>query len=168
MHERFADYYARYQGLIGEPISSPEVYRERLVQYFEAGRLEYVAEYPDSYAVGLAYLAEEACGRQPPLHYSSVPSTLDRDSRYYPETGHSLRGEFLAFVEANGGTEVFGPPISELRPVGEEMVQDFVRVQLRRSGDGSFYLAPLGRLVFTGGEIPSGLCPSVPADDPDA
>ncbi len=125
-------------------------------------------EYPESYAVGLAYLGEGFCGRQPPLHYRSVPAGHERQVTYYRETGHSLGSDFLEFVEANGGIAVFGLPISEPRTVGGETVQDFVRVQLRRGTDGAFYLAPLGRLDFSGGAVPAGLCPSVPADDPDA
>lgn len=168
VHQRFSAFYAAHGAIIGEPIAPPGTYRDRLVQYFEAGRLEYVPEYPESYAVGLAYLAEEYCGRQPPLHYRSVPAGHERQARYYRETGHSVRGDFLAFVEANGGVEVLGLPISEPRTVGRETVQDFVRVQLRRGTDGAFYLAPLGRLALSGDAVPEGLCPSVPADDPDA
>ncbi|GEM_PF-2738540 len=166
--ERFVAFYTRHGPLIGDPISPPSLHQGREVQYFEAGRLEYVAEYPQSYAVGLAYLGEELCGRQPPLHYRSVPSSLDPDARYYRETGHSLRSDMRRFVERNGGVGVFGPPISEPRTVGEATVQDFVRVQVRCSVEGECYLAPLGRLLLNGGELPGDLCPSIPADDPDA
>ncbi|MGQ9553758.1 MAG: hypothetical protein ACUVWR_06580 [Anaerolineae bacterium] len=164
----FAAFYREHGALLGPPISGPLVVRNRLVQYFPAGRLELVLENPPGYEVGLAYLAEETCGRQPPLHHSDVPSYLERDKRYYPQTGHSLQGEFLHFVEANGDTDFFGYPISEQRQVGEEVVQDFVRVQLRHRADGSFYLADLGTLVMTQATPPPGLCPSVPADDPNA
>ncbi|NPV07695.1 MAG: hypothetical protein HPY83_06990 [Anaerolineae bacterium] len=166
VHERFLAFYREHGWLIGPPIAQPDTYRERLVQYFEAGRLEYVPENPPGYEIGLAYLAEETCGRQPPLHYSQVPSALDAEAEYYPETGHSLRGQFLLFVRENGGVDLFGPPISEQRQVGGEAVQDFVRVQLRQAEDGTFYLAPLGRLVMERTEPPPGLCPSVPPDDP--
>lgn len=166
VHERFLGFYQEHGWLIGPPIGRPGTYRERLVQYFEAGRLEYVPENPPGYEVGLAYLAEETCGRQPPLHYSQVPSALDPEAEYYRQTGHSLRGQFLRFVRENGGIDLFGPPISEQRQVGGEVVQDFVRVQLRRAEDGTFYLAPLGRLVMERRGPPPGLCPSVPPDDP--
>ena len=165
---QFAPFYEKHAALMGLPISGPLEYRERLVQYFPAGRLEYVPENPPGWEVGLAYLAQEVCGRQPPLNYSDVPSYLDRGARYYSETGHSLRGDFLRFVQANGGTDFFGPPISEERRIGEEVAQDFVRVQLRRRGNGGFYLADLGALVMAGAAPAPGLCPSVPADDPDA
>ncbi|WP_129630418.1 hypothetical protein [Candidatus Oscillochloris fontis] len=34
------------------------------------------------------------------------------DSRYFPETGHSVGGSFRSFWEANGGIAIFGFPIS--------------------------------------------------------
>jgi hypothetical protein len=169
VHERFREYYRQHGDLIGPPIAEPGTYRERLVQYFRAGRLEYVPENPPGYEVGLAYLGEELCGRQPPLHYSQVPSRLEREVEYYPQTGHSLRGAFLRFVQENGGVDVFGPPISEPRLVGGETVQDFVRVQLRQAEDGTFYLAPLGGIMLGREQASAGLlCPSVPPDDPHA
>jgi hypothetical protein len=32
------------------------------------------------------------------------------DVRYFPATGHTVQGEFLAFFERYGGEEVFGLP----------------------------------------------------------
>lgn len=43
--------------------------------------------------------------------------------RYFPETGHSVRGEFLAFFEAHGGLAFFGYPLTD------EFTQDGRRVQ---------------------------------------
>nr|WP_052295003.1 hypothetical protein [Oscillochloris trichoides] len=40
-------------------------------------------------------------------------SFAQNDSRYFPETGHSVRGLFRSFWEANGGIGIFGFPISE-------------------------------------------------------
>lgn len=168
LHERFVPFYLEHRRLLGAPISGPLRYRERLVQYVQAGRLEYVPENAPGYEVGLAYLAEETCGRQPPLHYAGVPSYLDGSRRYFASTGQALEGEFLEFIEANGGIGFFGEPISGQRRVGDETVQDFVRVQVRRDAGGSFYLAALGPVVMAGATPPPGLCPSVPADDPDA
>ncbi len=34
-------------------------------------------------------------------------------TRYFPETGHNLRGPYLRFFEAHGGEAVLGPPITE-------------------------------------------------------
>ncbi|MHB0875693.1 MAG: hypothetical protein ACYC5O_06590 [Anaerolineae bacterium] len=164
----FMPFYLAHADLLGPPLAAPSQYRERLVQYFRAGRLELVPENPPGYEVGLAYLGEEVCGRQPPLHYADVPSYLDGSRRYFAETGHTVRDDFLGFFAAEGGVNVFGSPISEQRPSGAEVVQDFLRLQVRRDASGRFYLAPLGELVLAGATPPAGLCPSVPADDPDA
>jgi hypothetical protein len=43
--------------------------------------------------------------------------------RYFPETGHSVRGEFLEFFETHGGLAVFGYPLTD------EFTQDGRRVQ---------------------------------------
>jgi hypothetical protein len=43
--------------------------------------------------------------------------------RYFPETGHSVRGEFLEFFEAQGGLAVFGYPLTD------EFTQDGRRIQ---------------------------------------
>ncbi len=43
--------------------------------------------------------------------------------RYFPETGHNVRGEFLRFFETRGGVELFGYPLTE------EFVEDGVQVQ---------------------------------------
>jgi hypothetical protein len=43
--------------------------------------------------------------------------------RYFPETGHSVRGEFLGFFETHGGLAVFGYPLTD------EFTQDGRRVQ---------------------------------------
>lgn len=43
--------------------------------------------------------------------------------RYFPETGHNVRGEFLRFFETRGGVELFGYPLTE------EFAEDGVQVQ---------------------------------------
>jgi hypothetical protein len=43
--------------------------------------------------------------------------------RYFSETGHSVRGEFLDFFEAHGGLAVFGYPLTD------EFTQDGRRIQ---------------------------------------
>lgn len=163
----FVPFYLAHGDLIGAPLAGPTEYRGRLVQYFRAGRLEYVPENVGC-EVGLAYLAEEVCGRQPPLADADIPSYMDHTRRYFAETGHSVSGDFLAFFLAAGGADILGPPISEQRRIGAETVQDFVRVQVRRDASGAFYLAPLGELVMAGATPSAALCPSLPADDPNA
>ena len=47
--------------------------------------------------------------------------------QYFPETGYTVRGEFLRFFNQWGGLDVFGPPVSQ------ELVEDGVRVQYFRN-----------------------------------
>lgn len=42
-----------------------------------------------------------------------TPAPLPSDAILFPETGHTLQGEFRHFWETNGGLQVFGYPISD-------------------------------------------------------
>lgn len=64
-----------------------------------------------------------------------VAETPDGLSRWFPETGHTLRGAFQAFWERHGGLATFGYPISrefvERDPLtGDRLVQYFERHRL--------------------------------------
>jgi hypothetical protein len=37
-------------------------------------------------------------------------SAVDEQARHFPETGHTVTGEFLAFFESRGGVDIFGFP----------------------------------------------------------
>ena len=52
-------------------------------------------------------------GNAPPAFAPIAPPTLSAKVRFFPETGHSLRGEFLRYWTAQGGLRIFGYPISE-------------------------------------------------------
>ncbi len=70
------------------------------------------------------------------------------DLRYFPETGHTLRGAFRFFWEGNGALESFGLPISEeyTAPSGR-LVQWFERARFElgtAGGKASVALGPLG------------------------
>ncbi len=49
--------------------------------------------------------------------------------RYFPETGHNVRGDFLDFFDAQGGLKVFGYPITEEFSLGGRTVQYFQRAR---------------------------------------
>jgi hypothetical protein len=34
-------------------------------------------------------------------------------SQYFPQTGHTVQGDFLRFFNARGGLEIFGYPLTE-------------------------------------------------------
>jgi hypothetical protein len=50
--------------------------------------------------------------------------------RYFPETGHNVQGEFLAFFDRFGGEAIFGLPRTEEMRLGELTVQYFQRVRM--------------------------------------
>jgi type VII secretion-associated serine protease mycosin len=69
--------------------------------YFGAGRI-------NALRAVQAARPRQAPAPQPPTPQPPAPGVLT-----FPETGHTLRGEFRRFWEANGGLPVFGYPITE-------------------------------------------------------
>jgi hypothetical protein len=51
-------------------------------------------------------------------------------NRYFPETGHSVRGEFFEFFEAHGGLAVFGYPLTDEFTQGDRRIQYFQKVRM--------------------------------------
>jgi hypothetical protein len=50
--------------------------------------------------------------------------------QYFPETGHTVRGEFLDYFNQHGGLRIFGYPITEQFSLNGRMVQYFQRGRL--------------------------------------
>ncbi|HEX2912564.1 MAG TPA: hypothetical protein VH186_17275 [Chloroflexia bacterium] len=46
----------------------------------------------------------------------SVGTGAAADSRYFPETGHTVSGKFLQYWQANGGLPTYGFPITDAQP----------------------------------------------------
>lgn len=68
--------------------------------------------------------------------FSPVPAPVD-GARYFPETGHTLRGQFLSYWQSHGGLPIFGFPISEAflergEDGNEYIVQYFERYRLEQ------------------------------------
>ncbi|NTU81601.1 MAG: hypothetical protein HGA45_19840 [Chloroflexales bacterium] len=64
------------------------------------------------------------------LLLAALPARAQSDVRYFTETGHSLRGAFRAFWEANGALDIFGYPITEeFTAAGGRLVQWFERAR---------------------------------------
>ena len=53
-----------------------------------------------------------------------------RGTRYFPETGHNLRGAFFNYFQEKGGLEIFGYPITEEFQEDGLLVQYFQRARL--------------------------------------
>jgi hypothetical protein len=76
--------------------------------------------------------------------------------RYYPQTGHSIKGPFLEFFDAHGGIGMLGYPLTDEQQEGELIVQylENVRLEFRPNTPGyprqgavaRMYLQSIGRL----------------------
>ena len=63
----------------------------------------------------------------------AVPQVLLAQSeteRYFPDTGHIVRGEFLNFFDQRGGLKIFGYPITEQFEYEGRQVQYFQQVRM--------------------------------------
>jgi hypothetical protein len=145
----FSTYFQQRGGarLLGYPITEALDHEGWRVQYFQNARLEVHPENSPDYFITVGWLGELSNRTQPP-----IPKPPDESSRYFPESGHSLSGDFLTFFEANGGTAQFGRPISEAFLCSGFICQDFQsarfiwrpqlppanRVQLEALGEGYF------------------------------
>ncbi len=117
----FLEYWTRYGGLaqFGYPLTEefiesndPDGKNPLRVQYFERNRFEDHPENAGSpYAVLLGPLGRDFHAADPP-----VAAPTDPAIRYFPETGHTLQGAFLAYWETHGGLFVHGYPITEPFP----------------------------------------------------
>jgi hypothetical protein len=150
---------------LGLPITEPLEQEERQVQYFEYARLEDHADNPSGPVVKLSLLGERLGRRQPPLSPSRVPPTFERSSRYYPQMGHALSGDFLSYFDQQGGLDRFGFPIAEPMVVEGNLVQDFQRARLiwrvhRPPGD-RVTMEPIGRAYFEAQGLDPALLASV-------
>jgi hypothetical protein len=100
------------------------------VQYFEQGRLEYHPENEPTYRVTIGWLGDLLQRRQPPISTETIPRADDSNDRYFPQTGHTVSGDFLRYFDAHGGTVQFGLPISEPFLLEGRLTQDFQSVRL--------------------------------------
>jgi hypothetical protein len=110
----FRSFWERNGGLpiFGYPITEEYVRRsdQRVIQFFERARLE-LAVRNNQAIVELAWLGVEYTGTQSFPRTPPVPSS--GSIRYFPDTGHTLRGAFLTFWNRRGAERIFGQPISE-------------------------------------------------------
>jgi len=63
-------------------------------------------------------------------HPASQGVVASDDALYFPQTGHTVRGPFLAYFQAHGGIEEFGCPITEELPWHGLVVQYFEKVRM--------------------------------------
>ncbi len=100
--------------------------KNRMVQYFENTRFEYVAENPPELRVQISELGRLMY--EPGL---SLPTPENFPAcRNYPETKRRVCYAFLAFFESHGGVAQFGYPISNFEIQDQRIVQVFQRARL--------------------------------------
>lgn len=111
----FMDYWRKNGGIerFGYPISRPAMLNGGyLSQFFQRGVFEYHPEYAGTRnAVLLRLLGDEYT--QGRTFDKADPNSVPPDHVYFPQTGHSLGGGFLAFWQHTGGLAIYGYPISE-------------------------------------------------------
>lgn len=140
----FRAYWERNGGveIFGYPVSEEFVQSRdgRVAQWFERARFELNVVNNQAVVslglVGREYLSATGQGF-PPVAAVRAPGL-----RYFPETGHTLRGEFRNYWERRGGLGSFGYPVSE------ELVQ--------RLDDGRNYLVQYferGRFELVGSRV---------------
>jgi len=151
---------------LGYPITEPLEQEGRLVQYFEYARLEDHPDNPGGPVVKLSMLGERLGRGQPPLSPSRVPPASARGSRYYPQMGHAVSGDFLSYFDRHGGLGRFGFPIAEPLPVKGQLVQDFQRGRLvwllDRPPSDRVTLEPIGRVYFEAQDLDPALLDPIP------
>jgi len=121
---RFFDMYGGVESF-GLPLTEEIVVDGWRVQYFSKARLEYHPENEPAYRVTAGWLGELLRRRQPPIPTGHIPLGNDPHRRYYPETGHTLSGDFLNYFDSHGGKVRFGFPISEPFLWEGRVAQDF-------------------------------------------
>lgn len=119
----FIAFYAQNGGgaIVGEPMTALCTDSTgRNIQYFDYFRLDYD---PAGATISVFPLGEWAfeTSRAPTL----VPNSPADQSRYFPETGQQIEGDFLSFYESINGPLLLGLPISAQLSEGELRVQYF-------------------------------------------
>lgn len=143
VHGDFLRFYQTYGGVesLGQPLTDEIIVEGWRVQYFEKGRLELHPENEPAYRITVGWLGELLQRRQPPLPVVVISRGSHPNQRYFPETGHTLSGDFLTYFEAHGDTVRFGRPISEPFISQGRLTQDFQSAR--------FYWSPTAALPVT-------------------
>jgi len=145
---QFLKFWEAHNGslLLGEPVS-PQFTDNRgvVVQYFTNARLEIGRT--GTVVIGL--LGSQALTTAQP----KVAKPVGFGGLYFGETGHTLAGVFKDFWQQNGGTEIFGYPISEVLDQNGTKVQYFERARFELSTDKNgvttVHLTPLGAQAWS-------------------
>ena len=146
----FLRFFDRYGGVtqLGYPLTEEMVVEGWRVQYFEKGRLEYHPENEPTYRVTIGWLGDLLQRRRPPIATETIPRADDPNHRYFPQTGHTVSGDFLRYFDTHGGTVQFGLPISQPFLLDGRLTQDFqsARFFWHPELESPITLEPIGRV----------------------
>lgn len=128
----FLDYWRAHGQvpIFGYPITEPLLENGRIVQYFERARFEYHPELAGSgWEVQLGLLGNE-------LRYEAMGVPDPQNGVvFFPQTHHTLSGEFKEFWSRRGDVRIFGFPISEAYQHNGKIVQYFERASFEYNPD---------------------------------
>ena len=148
----FLGFFDAYGGVesFGLPLTGEMEVDGWKMQYFEKARLEYHPENEPAYRVTAGWLGEVLRRRQPPIPTGHIPPANNSRRRYYPQTGHTLSGDFLTYFDSNGGKVRFGYPISEPFLWEGRITQDFqsARFFWTPETDPPVTLEDIGRFIW--------------------
>ena len=139
--------------VLGFPITRP-YYRQQpdgrwlLVQDFERMRFEFHPEFVGTPFEVLGQLMGNITAEGRRLEPQFMPLAACEPSATmlcFPETGHSITGQFKAFWESRGGLMAFGYPISSVFREDGLLVQYFERARIEDHGAGLMLLGALVR-----------------------
>lgn len=119
---QFESHYETYGSrLLGQPISGAcEVAGGGTAQYFQRARLQVDPAGQEVFFYPLGEWARDGVRKE-----VEAPVPPDSRHRQFPETGFTVRDEFLDFYEENHGETFLGPPVSEQLDEGQLRVQYF-------------------------------------------
>ena len=86
-----------------------------------------------------------------------VPRGISAGMRYFPATGHTVKGAFLTYYAQNNGLKLFGLPLTDAFIDGGQTVQYFERVRLVFAG-GRIGPTPLGSQITANRHFAAASC----------
>jgi hypothetical protein len=97
----------------GYPLTEEFVENGLIVQYFERARFEYHPGDNQPGLVQLGLIGRELAERSYPPFAPLEPEQMHPKAHLFPETNHSVWGEFRTYWNKRGGLAMFGFPIGE-------------------------------------------------------
>jgi len=164
----FLAYYLSNQGPVrlGYPITEALTHEGWQVQYFQNARLEVHPENDPAYFITVGWLGQLNQRTQAPIHQSGQEQNDRLEYSYFPETGHTLQGDFWRYFRVNGDTVQFGRPISEPFLYHGQISQDFQSARFiwypNLPSQARVQLEPLGENYFLSSGLPLNLLEPIP------